>query len=122
MVAVFLPSDALSQHLLSYLGFSYLGHGVSLHVCSSKVQPLLLTLDKGYLQQKHTSYDGSHRSVAERNYPLPKVRGGDQECQAASAQEWPKGATPCPRSGVAAEMSYPAPKVRGGGLEEQPHI
>ena len=31
------------------LGFSYLGHGVSLHGCSSKVQPLLLTLDKGYL-------------------------------------------------------------------------
>ena len=44
-----LPSDALLQHLLSYLGFSYLGHGVSLHGCSSKVQPLLLTLDEGYL-------------------------------------------------------------------------
>ena len=26
MVSVYLPSDALSQHLLSYLGFSYLGH------------------------------------------------------------------------------------------------
>ena len=33
----------------SYLGFSYLGHGVSLHGCSSKVQPLLLTLYEGYL-------------------------------------------------------------------------
>ena len=33
----------------SYLGFSYLGHGVSLHSCSSKVQLLLLTLDEGYL-------------------------------------------------------------------------
>jgi len=49
MVSVCLPSDALSQHLLSYLGFSYLGRGVSLHGCSSKVQPLLLTLDEGYL-------------------------------------------------------------------------
>ena len=49
MVSVFLPSDALSQHLPSYLGFSYLGRGVSLHGCSSKVQPLLLTLDEGYL-------------------------------------------------------------------------
>ena len=39
----------LSQHLLSYLGFSYLGHRVSLHGCSSKAQLLLLTLDKGYL-------------------------------------------------------------------------
>ena len=44
-----LPSDALLQHLPSYLGFSYLGRGVSLHRCSSKAQPLLLTLDEGYL-------------------------------------------------------------------------
>ena len=49
MVSVCLPSDALLQHLLSYLGFSYLGHGVSLHGCSSKAQTLLLTLDEGYL-------------------------------------------------------------------------
>ena len=49
MVLVSLPSDALSQHLPSYLGFSYLGRGVSLHGCSSKEQPLLLTLDEGYL-------------------------------------------------------------------------
>ena len=49
MVSVYLPSDALSQHLLSYLGFSYLGRGVSLHGCSSKAQPLLLTLDEGNL-------------------------------------------------------------------------
>ena len=49
MVLMCLPSDALSQHLPSYLGFSYLGHGVSLHVCSSKVQALLLTLDERYL-------------------------------------------------------------------------
>ena len=30
MVSVCLPSGALLQHLPSYLGFSYLGHGVSL--------------------------------------------------------------------------------------------
>ena len=47
MVSVCLPSDALLQHLPSYLG--YLGRGVSLHGCSSKAQPLLLTLDEGYL-------------------------------------------------------------------------
>ena len=46
MVSVCLPSDALSQHLPSYLSFSYLGRGVSLHGCSSKVQLLLLTLDE----------------------------------------------------------------------------
>ena len=44
-----MPSDALLQHLLSYLGFSYLGHRVSLHGCSSEAQPLLPTLDEGYL-------------------------------------------------------------------------
>ena len=49
MVLVCLPSDALLQHLLSYLGFSYLGSGVSLHGCSRKAQPLLLTLHEGYL-------------------------------------------------------------------------
>ena len=49
MVSVCLPSDALLQHLQPYLGFSYLGRGVSLHGCSSKAQLLLLTLDEGYL-------------------------------------------------------------------------
>ena len=49
MVLVCLPSDALLQHLPSYLGFSYLGRGVFLHGCSSKAQPLLLTLDEGYI-------------------------------------------------------------------------
>ena len=49
VVSVCLPSDALSQCLTSYLGFSYLGLGVSLHSCFSKVQLLLLTLDEGYL-------------------------------------------------------------------------
>ena len=49
MVSVCLPSDALLQHLPSYLGFSYLSRGVPLHGCSSKVLPLLLTLDEGYL-------------------------------------------------------------------------
>ena len=46
MVSVCLPSDALSQHLPSYLGFSYLEREVSLHAGSSKAQPLLLTLDE----------------------------------------------------------------------------
>ena len=49
MVSVCLPSDALLQHLPSYLGFSHLGRGVSLHGCSSKAQLLLLTLEEGYL-------------------------------------------------------------------------
>ena len=49
MVSVCLPSDALLQQLPSYLGFSYLGHGVSRHGSSSKAQLLLLTLDEEYV-------------------------------------------------------------------------
>ena len=49
MVSVCLPSDALLQHLLSFLGFSYLERGISLQGCSSKARPLHLTLDEGYL-------------------------------------------------------------------------
>ena len=49
MVSVGLPSDALPQHLPSYLGFSYLGRGVSFYSCSSKAPSLFLTLDEGYL-------------------------------------------------------------------------
>ena len=46
MISVCLPSDALLQHLPSYLGFSYLERGVPLHGCSSKAQLLLLILDE----------------------------------------------------------------------------
>ena len=51
------------------LGFSYLGHGVSLHGCSSKVQPLLLTLDKGYLLT--TAPPDLERGVAALGPPAP---------------------------------------------------
>ena len=49
VVSVCLPSNALSQCLPSYLGFSYLVHGVSLHGCSRKAQLQLITLDVGQL-------------------------------------------------------------------------
>ena len=69
MVSVHLPSDALSQHLPSYLGFSYLGRGVSLHGCSSKVQRLLLTLDEGYLLR--AAPPDLERGVAPLSPPVP---------------------------------------------------
>ena len=69
MVSVCLPSDALSQHLPSYLGFSYLGCEVSLHGRPSKVHPLLLTLDEGYLLTA-TSPD-LERGVAPLGPPVP---------------------------------------------------
>ena len=69
MVSVCLPSDALLQHLPSYLGFSYLGRGVSLHSCSSKAQPLLLTLDEGYLLT--TTLPDLQRGMAPLGPPAP---------------------------------------------------
>ena len=64
-----LPSDALLQHLTSYLGCSYLGRGVSLHSCSSKAQTLLLTLDEGYLLT--TAPPDLERGVAPLGPPAP---------------------------------------------------
>ena len=69
LVSVYLPSDALWQHLSSYLGFSYLGLGVSLHGFSSKAQPLLLTLDEGYLLT--TAPLDLERRVAPLGPPVP---------------------------------------------------
>ena len=51
---------------------------------------------------------------------MSEVRGSSRECQAAMAQEWPRGATLRPRSGGTAKRSYPACEVRGG-WEELPH-
>ena len=62
--------SALLQHLLSYLGFSYLGRGISLHDCSSKAQPLLLTLDEGYLLT--AAPPDLEREVAPLGPPLPE--------------------------------------------------
>ena len=36
------------------------------------------------------------------------------------AEVWPRGATPCLRSGEVAERKYPMSEVRGGGQEELP--
>ena len=69
MVSVCLPSDALLQYLPSYLGFSYLELGVSLHGCSSKAQPLLLTLDEGYLLT--AAVPDLQRGIAPLGPPVP---------------------------------------------------
>ena len=69
MVSVCLPSDALLQHLSSYLGFSYLGCGVSLHGCSGKAQRLLLTLEERYLLT--TALPDPQRGIAPLGPPVP---------------------------------------------------
>ena len=69
MVSVCLPSDALLQHLPSYLGFSYLGHGICLHGHPSKAQPLLLNLDEGYLL--FAAPPDLERGIAPVGLPVP---------------------------------------------------
>ena len=64
-----LPFDAFLQHLPSYLGFSYLGCGVSLHGSSSKAQTLLLTLDEEYLLT--TALPDLQRGMAPLSPPAP---------------------------------------------------
>ena len=58
----------------------------------------------------------------ERSYPMSEVRGSGLECQAAMAQERPRGDTLHPRSGTVAGRRHPESKVRGGGWEELPHV
>ena len=56
------------------------------------------------------------------SYPTSQVRDSDLECQAATAQERLRGATPHLRSGATAGRSHPASEVRGDGREEPPRI
>ena len=60
-------------------------------------------------------------AAAKRSYPTSEVRGSGREYQTATAQERPRGATPCLRSGGAAERRYPESEVRSGSREEIPH-
>ena len=69
MVSVCLPFDDVLQHLPSYVSFSYLGLRVSLHSCSSKAHPLLLTLDEVYLLTSTTPE--LERGVAPLVPPVP---------------------------------------------------
>ena len=79
-----LPSDALLQHLPSFLGFFYLGRGVSLHGCSSKAQPLLLTLDEGYLLT--AALPGLQRGIAPLGPPVPVQPPVDMEKEGKPGQ------------------------------------
>ena len=129
MVSVCLPSDVLWQHLPSYLGFSYLRGRISLHGCSSKVQPLFLTLDEGHLLIATPS--DLERGIAPLGPPVPAQpllfgRGVAPPCRRPWPRQLqpahiapPRGATPRPRSGAEAGRT---PCPRGGGQEELPHV
>ena len=133
MVSVCLSSDALLQHLPSYLGFSYLGHGVSLHNCSSKAQPLLLTLDDGYLLT--AAVPDLQRGIAPLGPPVPAATarqvappglragslaaGGCRQTPGVRDQGRPE-ATSCPRPGTVTLRSHPEPEARAGGRRSNP--
>ena len=55
--------------------------------------------------------------VAKRSYPMSEVRSsGQEELPHVQGQEWwPRGDTPCPRSGAAAMRRCPTSKVRSSG-------
>ena len=51
--------------------------------------------------------------AAGRSYPMSEVRGSSRECQAVTAQEQLRGATPRPRSGAEARRT-PCPRKQKG--------
>ena len=112
MVSVCLPSDALMQHLPSYLGFSYLGRGVSLHGCSSKVQPLLLTLYEGHLLA--AALPDLQRGIIPLGPPAPVqpllLRYG----------VGPPGCHPWPQVWVSSSSRRPWPRTRAAPLGHRP--
>ena len=75
-----------------------------------------------HIQGQRQKPGGPHarRAAAKRSYPTSKVRGSGRGYQTVTAQEWPRGATPRPRSGGVAERSYPASEVRGGEERSYP--
>ena len=117
MVSVCLPSDALLQHLPSYLGFSYLGLGVFLHGCSSKSQLLLLTLDEGYLLT--TDLPDLQRGIAPLGPPVPTQpqllgRGVGPLCRRPWPWAWGHG--------VAPPGHRPWPRMRGNSSCRRPWL
>ena len=60
-------------------------------------------------------------SMAERSYPLSKVRGRSREDPMPKGR-WPRGATLRPRPGLATGRTYTTPEARNCGQEEQPDL
>ena len=118
MVSVCLPSDAILQHLPSYLGCLTLDVGVSLHGCSSKAQQLLLTLDEGYLLT--ATVPDLQRGIA----PLGPPGGSFHLPSLASGARWLLlTAGGCEsRPTKRGREKLPTSEVRGGGREETPRL
>ena len=97
----------------------------------------MLGLVRRFKELRQQRWAGALRA---ESYPTSKVRDRGPECQAAMAQERPRGAPPPPRPGAAAgrsnpmskeqwlrgcrraKRSYSTFKVRRGGSEEIPLV
>ena len=59
--------------------------------------------------------------VAEKSYPVSKVKGGGrEETPRVRGQGRPGEATSCPRPGAVTLRSHPEPEARGSSWEEPP--
>ena len=110
MVSVCLPSDALLQHLPSYLGSSYLGRGG----ISSR---LLLSLDEGYLLT--ATIPDPQRGIAPLGPPAPAQPPLLRLLLPAAGPSLERGwllpaAVPGLGLSVAPQGHRPWPQVRGG--------
>ena len=94
----------------------------SMSLLLSRIQGYCYHLSKFHIYALVQKLGGTHaqRAAAKRSYPTSEVRGSGRECQAATAQEQPRGANPRLRSEGAAERSYPASEVRGGDKKSYP--
>ena len=90
--------------------------------CDQRIQRSREELPHVRGQEQKPGGPHTQGQAAKSSYPMSEVRGSSRECQAATAQERRRGATPRPRSGAAAERSYPVSEVRGSSREELPHI
>ena len=68
--------------------------------------------DNNHVRGQGQKLGGPHarRAAAKRSCPASEVRGGGRECQAATAQERLRGATPRPRSGAVKRAVAPHPR------------
>ena len=86
-----------------HLTWVSLGRGVSLHGCSSKAQPLLLTLDEGYLRT--AALPDLQCGIAPLGHPAPA------QPRLLGRGVGPPGHRPCPRS---CGCSFPPPPLVSG--------
>ena len=86
MLSVCLPSDALSQHLPSYLGFSYLGCGVSPQGHLSWPWILLVNLYAEYIKQ-NARLDEEQAGIKISGRNINNLRDADESTLMVESEE-----------------------------------